>query len=271
LRNLIPHIDIDLLTLLLKIVTIVAIGSFLAYLLRRVLFRAFIRILPHNVAFSIAKTTFYVVIFLTILIVIGTLGIDLTALIIAGGFAGIILGLALQPVLSNLFTGLYIMGEKSLAPGELIEVNGIKGRVLEVSIMSTKLQTLDGAILRIPNNKIFDSMLHNYSRAPVRRIDFTVSIAYREDAEKAYNIIKNVLEQHPFVLLYPPPEIFVSNLGSSGVDILVRVWVPSELWYEVSMELLWKIKKAISDAGIEIPFTQIDIWIRSPLRIVHEK
>jgi len=75
-------------------------------------------------------------------------------------------------------------------------------------------------------------------------------------------------------------DVFISHLHWDHIGGLrnflqvnnkVRVWVPSELWYEVSMELLWKIKKAISDAGIEIPFTQIDIWIRSPLRIVHEK
>ncbi len=259
-------IDLENALRVLEIAAIVCIGFVFAYFLRKALFRALIRVLPQGLAHNIAKAAFYTVAAITILIALGTMGIDLTALAVAGGVAGIVMGFALQPILSNLFAGIYVMSEKALSPGELVEVNGVQGYVLEVSVMSTKIRSLDGAILRIPNNEILNAVLRNFSRAPVRRIEFVVSIAYREDAERAYAIIKRVLDNHPFVLLDPPPEVFVSNLGSSGVDISVRVWVPSELWYDVTMDLLWKLKKAISEAGIEIPFTQIDVWFRTPLK-----
>ncbi|ADM27587.1 MscS Mechanosensitive ion channel [Ignisphaera aggregans DSM 17230] len=262
-----PSIEMENILRILEIVSIVCIGIVFAYLLRKALFRTLIRVLPQSLAHNIAKATFYTVAAITILIALGTMGIDLTALVVAGGFAGIVVGFALQPILSNLFAGIYIMSEKALSPGELVEVNGVQGYVLEVSVMSTKIRSLDGAILRIPNNEILNTVLRNFSRTPIRRIEFVVSIAYRENAERVYTIINNVLDNHPFILLDPPPEVFVSNLGSSGVDITVRVWVPSELWYDVARDLLWKLKKAISEAGIEIPFTQIDIWFRTPLKL----
>jgi len=265
----IPLLGIELENVLriLEIVSMVCIGFVFAYLLRKALFRTLIRVLPQSLAHNIAKATFYTVAAITILIALGTMGIDLTALVVAGGFAGIVVGFALQPILSNLFAGIYIMSEKALSPGELVEVNGVQGYVLEVSVMSTKIRSLDGAILRILNNEILNTVLKNFSRTPIRRIEFVVSIAYRENAEHVYKVINHVLDNHPLVLLDPPPEVFVSNLGSSGVDITVRVWVPSELWYEVARDLLWKSKKAISEAGIEIPFTQIDIWFRTPLKL----
>ena len=264
---MILSLNLDNALRVLSIIAILCVGFVLAYLVRKALFRALIRVLPQSLAKNIAKVCFYTLSALTLLIAMGTAGIDLTALALAGGFAGIVVGFALQPLLSNLFTGIYIISEKALNPGELIELNGIQGYVLEISLMSTKIRSLDGAILRIPNNEVFNSILRNFSQTPVRRIEFLVSIAYREDAEKAYNVIKHVLEQHPYVLIEPPPEVFVSKLDSSGVNITVRVWVPTELWYDVTMDLLWKLKKAISEAGIEIPFTQIDVWFRTPLKI----
>ncbi|MEB3780867.1 MAG: mechanosensitive ion channel family protein, partial [Desulfurococcales archaeon] len=215
----------------------------------------------------IVKILYYIILSLGILIAIGTLGVDLTTLVIAGGFAGIVVGLALQPLLSNLFTGLYLLGEKSVVPGDFVEVDGVMGTVVEMSVMSTRVRTLDGVLLRIPNNRIFDSRLYNYSRYPIRRLEFIASIAYKEDAEKAIEVIRDLVDKHPLVLLEPRPEVFVSNLGSSGVDISVRVWVPSSEWYEVTMDLLWKIKKVLTDAGIEIPFTQIDVWMRTPISL----
>jgi len=114
---------------------------------------------------------------------------------------------------------------------------------------------------------VFTTVIKNIGANVVRRLEFVVGIAYKEDAEKAIEIIKNVVNEHPFVLANPEPEVFVSNLGESSVDITVRAWTPTSEWMNVRKELLWKIKKAITEAGIEIPFPQRDIWLRTPLEV----
>jgi len=244
-----------------------ALGIVLAYFTRKLLFKQLARTMPPHMANIISRGVFYTLIVVFALVSAGIAGINLMGLAVAGSIAGIILGFALQPVISNLAAGLLILTEKILGPGELVEIDGVKGVVTDVTLFSTTIQRMDGVYVRYPNSMIISNKVVNYSRSPIIRLDFTVSIAYRENAEKAYEIIKRVVNAHPLVLRDPQPEIFVSNLGSSGVDILVRVWVPTRFWYEVKMDLLWKIKKAISDAGIEIPFTQIDVWFRNSLKI----
>ncbi|MCE4605012.1 MAG: mechanosensitive ion channel family protein [Desulfurococcales archaeon] len=249
------------------LILIIIASLIIAHFIKKFLSKILYTILPRQISETIIKIVYYSVIFLGFMIAIGTLGIDLTTLVIAGGFAGIIVGLALQPLLSNLFAGIYLLGEKSIVPGDHVLIDDIEGIVLEMSVMSTKIKTLDGVLLRIPNNKVFESKLYNYSRFPVRRLEFSVSIAYKEDADKAISIIKDIVDRHHFVMLDPEPEIFVSSLGSSGVEIIARVWVPSSEWYTVVRELTWNIKKALSDSGVEIPFMQVDVWLRTPIEI----
>ncbi len=253
-----------------KVVGIVAVGVVLCYLARKNLMRILIKMLPIHIAKAIVRGVIYALVTIVALVAIGTLGVNLMGLAIAGGIVGIILGLGLQPIVSNLFAGLLIFSEKIVTPGSLVEIDGTTGTVVDVSLLTTKIQTLDGIVVVMPNNRVFNSVVKNMSSSPVRRLEFIVSIAYKEDAEEAYKVIRRVVEEHPFVLEEPAPEIFVCRLGSSGVDIAVRVWVPSQLWYDVQMDLLWKIKKSISEAGIEIPFNQVDIWFRTPLRVVKE-
>jgi len=245
----------------------IAIGIGVAYVFKKLLIRQFSRIMPMHIARIVTRIVYYTIIAVVILVAAGIVGVNLVGLLVAGSMTSIIIGFGLQPVLSNLFAGIFVISEKILTPGDLVEIDGDMGRVVEVSIMSTTIQRLDGVFVRFPNNKVFTSKILNYSKSPAIRLDFVVSIAYREDAEKAYRVIEQVVNAHPLVLKDPPPEIFVSNLGASGVDILVRVWVPTPVWYDVKRDLLWKIKKAISDAGIEIPFTQIDVWFRNSLRL----
>ncbi len=248
---------------------ILVIGVIIAYLIKRLVFKTSIRLLPREASTILSRLVYYGLVIVFVISAFSTLGIDLTGLVIAGGIVGIILGFAFQSVTANLVSGLFLYWERPLKPGDLIEVEDHVGRVVDISIMSTKIITWDGVLVRVPNRKIFESTIKNYEKTPVRRIEFTASIAYKEDAEKAYKVIRDVIEKHPLVLVNPEPDIYVSELGDSGVNIKVRVWVPSKnmLWYEAAKDLLWRIKKALSSAGIEIPFPQQDIWFRTPLEI----
>jgi small-conductance mechanosensitive channel len=95
-----------------------------------------------------------------------------------------------------------------------------------------------------------------------RRIDYTVGISYSDDAQVAINIIREVIEEHPFILQNPAPRIFVSELAESSVNIDIKIWAPSSMWYDVRTELLWKIKIQLESAEITIPFPQRVLHIK---------
>ncbi len=258
---------------LLMAILIIAGGLLIASLLRKLIYKLMIRVAPEPVSRNVSRAIYYIIVFVAGISALGSLGINLTGVFLAGGIIGIILGFALQSITANLFSGLFLYWEKPFSPGDLVEVSGVQGWITDVTIMSTRILGLDGVKVRIPNQEVFQSRIKNYSMTAARRLDFIVGIAYKEDAEKAYEVIRKVLDEHPLVLVYPEPDVFVEELGDSSVNIRVRVWVPSKgmLWYEVYKDLLWKMKKAITEAGIEIPFIQNDVWFRTPLKIKIEK
>ncbi len=259
--------SIDVIKILFAIAVLSA-GIVVAMFIRKIAFKALIRFVPRELTIILSRTVYYAIIIVFAISAFSILGIDLTGLVIAGGIVGIILGFALQSVTANFISGLFLFWERPLKPGDFIEIDGTLGRVVDINIMSTRIIGLNGVLIRIPNEKVFQSIIRNYTNTVTRTVEFTIGIAYKEDAEKAYNIIKTVLCEHPFVLAEPEPDVYVVELGNSSVDIRVRAWVPSKLWFSVMKELLWRIKKALTEAGIEIPFPQNDLWFRNSLEVV---
>ena len=244
-----------------------AVGFVLAHIFRRIIFRTTYKVTPLHVAKAISSFIYYVIVVVTIMTILSIFGVSITGVIVAGGIAGIVLGFASQTVVSNLLAGLFLYWDKPFKPGDPINIEGAAGIVQEISILSTRIQTWDGVYVRIPNEKVFTSTIINYGRMPVRRVELKVSIAYKEDFDKAKEVIMRVLEDHPLVLVYPEPVVFTSELGSDGVEITVQAWAPTSEWINVKRELLWNIKKALTEAGIEIPFPQRDVWFRSPIEV----
>jgi len=256
----------------IKIALIIfSIGYFVALVIRKMVFKIGIRFYARNIASIVSKIIYYVILLIALSTALGYLGVELTGLLIAGGFAGIIVGVALQPLMASFFAGLYIMAERIVQQGEVVSIGNTMGEVVEVSLMFTKIRTFDGVLVTMPNSQLLSTVIQNYSKAVARRLEFTVSIAYSEDAEKAYSVIKDAVDNHPYVLADPAPDIFVSKLGDSGVVITVRVWVPRTLVYPVTKDLLWKIKKSLDRAGISIPFPQLDVWIKTPVTLKKEE
>jgi small-conductance mechanosensitive channel len=213
----------------------------------------------------ISKTVYYGIITMAVISVLPMLGLDLSGLLVAGGILGVAIGFASKSVIGNLVSGIFLVIERPIKIGDQINIGDISGFVEDIHILSTLVRTYDGLYVRIPNEKVFTSNITNYVAHPVRRFEYVVGIRYADDAEKAIRIIREVIEAHPFVLKNPAPQIFVDNLGESSVDIVVRIWAPVQVWYSVKTELLWKIKKALEENGIEIPFPQRVIWFANEL------
>ncbi|MEM2010062.1 MAG: mechanosensitive ion channel family protein [Thermosphaera sp.] len=246
-------------------IAVFAVGYLIALIIRRTVFKISARFYAKNIASLVSRTMYYIILLIALSSALSYLGIELSGLIIAGGFAGIIVGVALQPLMASFFAGLYIMAERIIQPGEIVSIGNTMGEVIEVSLMFTKIRSFDGILVTMPNSQLLSTVIQNLSKAVARRTEFNVSIAYKDDAEKAYKVIQQTIANHPYVLAEPPPDVFVSKLADSGVVITVRVWAPRQLVYPVTKDLLWRIKKSLDEAGITIPFPQLDVWIKTPV------
>jgi small-conductance mechanosensitive channel len=214
----------------------------------------------------IPRLVYYSVIVVAVIAVLPTLGIKLSGLLVAGGIVGLAIGFASQSIIGNLISGIFLIIERPIKIGNSVNIEGTAGIVEDIRIMSTTLRTFDGLFVRIPNQKVFTSNITNFVAHIARRFEYVIGIRYSDDADKAIEIIKGVITEHPMTLLNPSPQVFVDNLGDNAVNIIVRIWAPVAEWYDVKMELLWRIKKALEGEGIEIPFPQRVVWFANELK-----
>lgn len=249
---------------------ILAAGYLASKIITRIVSRTLHRLYTSQIAAMVSRIIYYVLLFVVITTFLGSLGIDVSGLIIAGGFAGLVVGIAMQPLLSNLFAGLYIMAEKLVRPGDPVEIGSVSGIVMSTSLMFTRISTWDGVLVAVPNNNLLSTGLKNFNMSVARRLEVKVRLSYNEDAERACQVVRRVLEEASYVLVDPAPVVYVSSLGdagTTGVTITIWAWVPVQYFFDGFTKLPWMIKKALSDAGIEIPLPQVDVWFRTPLEI----
>jgi small-conductance mechanosensitive channel len=214
----------------------------------------------------IVKVVYYSIISIAIISVLPILGIRLSGLLVAGSIAGIVIGFASQNIIGNLVSGVFLMIERPIKIGNQINIEGISGFVEDINVLSTIIRTYDGLYVRMPNQKVFSSNITNFVGNVARRFEYNVGIRYSDDADKAIEIIKNLIEEHPLTLKNPDPMVFVDSLGDNAVIIIVRIWAPIRVWYRLKMEMLWKIKKALEEKGIEIAFPQRTVWFANELK-----
>ncbi len=242
----------------------------IAKLITLTLKRALIDKLKKNLLDVILKIIYYTIIIAVFIGLTPLLGINLSGLLLAGGITGIIIGFALQNIVANLVSGIFLAIERPVKIGDGISVSNVVGIVEDVNIFSTIIRTYDGLFVRIPNSTIFTSNITNYTAHVARRFEYVVGISYSDDAQKAIEVIKKVIEDHPLALKKPEPQVFVDNLGENSVNIVVRVWAPSQEWYSVKMDLLWEIKRKLEENGISIPFPQRVIWFANNLKLKNQ-
>ena len=215
---------------------------------------------------NMLKIINYLTFVILILSVLPILGINPSGLLVAGGLAAIVIGFASQSIFTNLISGIFLVIERPIKFDDIVNIDGQTGLIEEIRIISTTLRTFDGVFIRIPNEKVFTNSITNYLVNPVRRFEYTLGIRYKDDAEKAVEIIRDVINEHPLALVNPSPQVFVSELNTSSVDIKTRIWAPSTDWYQVKMELLWKIKSTLEEQDIKVPFPQREVWFNNELK-----
>jgi len=196
---------------------------------------------------------------LALLFVFRRMGIDTTAILGAAGIAGIVIGFAAQTSVSSLISGFFLLSEKPFAVGDTIKVEDITGVVLSVDLLSVKLRTFDNLFVRIPNETISKSNLTTITRFPIRRLDLSFSVAYKEDLERVRDTLLLLASGNTFCLDNPPPFFGIDSFGDSGIKILFNLWFEKSNFWNLKNSIIIQIKKRFEEEGIEIPYQKIDI------------
>lgn len=203
----------------------------------------------------------WVFMLLVIIVALEQLGIPTTSLITLLGAAGLAIGLALKDSLQNFASGVLLILFRPFRTGDLIEAGGKEGVVEEIRIFSTQLRTPDNREVTLPNGEVYSNAIINFTAKEQRRIDLVIGIGYDDDLRKAKEVLEGVIAGEARILKEPAPFVAVGELGASSVDILVRPWVKTPDYFATKCELTEKIKLALDDAGISIPYPQMDVRV----------
>lgn len=200
---------------------------------------------------------------LLLISVAGMVGIQTTSFVAILGAAGLAVGLALQGTLGNFAGGVLILLFKPYKVGQLIEAQGHTGWVKEIQIFVTILTTPDNKTVIIPNGAISNGNITNYSTLGKIRIDMVFGISYESDIKKAKAILEKVMSDHPKALHDPAPFVGVVGLGDSAVNLAVRPYSVPEDYWTVYFDVYERGKIALDEAGITIPFPQMDVHMKA--------
>ncbi len=209
----------------------------------------------------IVQVVRYGVIIVTIITVLQIFGIATTSIIAVLGSFGLAFGLALQGAMTNIASGIMIITLRPFSVGDTVEVGGTTGNVEQIGLFYTRMSTLDGVNVVMPNSNIWGSEIKNFSKNEVRRMNLTFGIGYEGDINKAYEVINRIYKDEPRILDEPAPTVAVTELADSSVNMIAYAWTKREDWWDTQLELVKTVKEAFDKEGLSIPFPQMDVHI----------
>jgi len=208
----------------------------------------------------------YIVLVIGFMIVLQTVGIDLSAITILAGALGIGIGFGLQNITNNFVSGLIILFERPIKVGDRIEVGNVSGDVVRISMRSTTIVTNDNISVIVPNSDFISSTVINWSHIDRNvRLNFPVGVSYRENPENVKKILLEVAIENEGVLKEPKPDVLFSDFGESYLEFTLRIWTREYINRPgvLKSQLYYVIFKKFKEAGIEIPYPHRDIILRN--------
>jgi small conductance mechanosensitive channel len=192
-------------------------------------------------------------------------GIQITALLTGVSIVGLAIGFAAQETLANFIAGVMIFWDAPFRVGDWIEIQGTFGKVQRVTFRSTRLVSLDGAVVIYPNTSMLSNKVLNHTTNPINRVNVPIGIAYKESIDEARAALLALTTHDKRLCQDPPPAVVVSACADSSVNLLLRLWILDEALEEtIFHEYMEKAKRALDKAGIEIPFPQLELSLEEP-------
>jgi len=254
------HFSADMIEKILRISIILVVGLIIIYSLAFLVRKLLPVTLSKQRKMIINRFIQYSGIIILFFIIVSELNIDLTAIFGAAGIIGIVIGVASQTSIGNIVSGFFLVSEKSFELGDVIKIGDKSGTVYSIDLLSIKLRTFDNLLLRIPNQTVISSEVINVTRFPIRRLDFDLGVAYKEDLVKVRSIIERVVRNNPLCLDEPEPLIVFKEFGASSINIQLGVWFEKANYLKVKNSVFLEIKAAFDAEGIEIPFPHISVY-----------
>jgi small-conductance mechanosensitive channel len=211
-----------------------------------------------------------------VITVLRQIGLDVSTLLGAAGIIGVAVGFASQTSVSNVISGIFLLSERPFEVGDVIKVGDTTGIVSSIDLMSIKIRTFDNLFIRIPNQMVLNTEVTNITRFPIRRMDFTFQVAYKEDLERVRKVLLELVEANPYALKEPEPLWILQGFGESGINVLLGVWFQKQDFLNLKNSLLQEIKERFEREHIEIPFPHRTLYTGSitaplPIRIVQDR
>ncbi len=251
---------------LLGVFALLIAARILASWVRRVMMRGFERSkFDVTLGKFFANLASWTVMLLAVLFALSLFGIETTsfaAILAAAGFA---IGMAFQGTLANFASGVLLLVFRPFAVGDAVRVAGEVGQVDAIGLFTTTIDTFDRRRIIIPNSSITSATIENITHHPTRRVDVEIGVAYDASTTRTREVLDGVVRGTEGVLDDPAPAIILSNLGASSVDWTLRAWCRAEDYWTVRERLLERAKNALDDAGIGIPFPQLDVHLDQPV------
>jgi small conductance mechanosensitive channel len=238
-------------------ILILIIGRFGAGLVRKLVRKSLRKAnVDQTIVGFMGQFAYIMVMVVAVLTSLAKFGIQTTSFVAVLGAAGFATGLALQGSLSHFAAGVMLLLFRPMRVGDFIDAGGVSGTVKEIKLFSTIMSTPDNVHLVVPNGKIFNDVIKNYSVNETRRIDITVGIGYGDSIDRAMEVLLDVMKSESRIIQDPEPQIVVTELADSSVNLLVRCWTKRTDFWPVKCNLIKNIKENLDIQGIEIPFPQ---------------
>ena len=246
----------------LAAIAIFIFGKMLAKWLKKVVVRLMNKaeVDPMVTGFTASMVYIGLMVFV-VMAALGQVGIQTTSFLAVLGAAGLAIGLALQGSLANFAAGFLLIIFRPFKVGDVIEAAGVTGKVDLIQIFTTTLKTADNKTIIVPNAKLGNDNIINYSTQETRRVDLVVGVSYDADIKETRDILQAIVDTDERVLKDPEPLIVVGELADSSVNFFVRVWVKSADYWGVFYDANEAVKLRLDEAGIGIPYPQRDVHL----------
>ena len=252
--------------ILIKILIALAIYFVGRWIVRRILKLVDVVMQHRNVDISLRSftrnTISTVFTLLLVLIVVSTLGVNVTSLIAVASAATLAIGMALSGTAQNFAGGVMILLMKPYRVGDYISAQGQSGTVRDIKLFSTVITTADNQTIYIPNNSIATAIIDNYSTADLRRVDWSVGVSYGDDVDVARKAVLAMLAADSRILKDPEPVVWVAALADSSVNLTIRAWVKNSDYWNVFFEHNEEFYKELPKHGLSFPFPQMDVHVK---------
>lgn len=213
--------------------------------------------------FMLRKFTAYTLFIVAFVIALKIFGVDLKVILGAAGVLSLAVGFAAQTSVSNLISGLFLMFERPFVVGDVVEVNGLRGEVLTIDLLSMRMRTMENTLVRVPNETVMKTSVINFSHFPIRRHDILFTVSYTADLDDIKKILLDIVEHNKYCLEEPEPLFLVQRVGEYFLEIKFGVWGETHNFLFLQSTFGEQMREAFIRNKIDLPKRSVHVEQRN--------